>query len=170
MRAKLSRGLRGLPAGDKDLSARDEYDRLVRETADIEQGWSDNHRWGHTKRPFSGKSHENPISHLSGPPILILLSPFQPRMLPVSVPLLRLVVAFSALRTHCMRPSQLTSSTSCFETFRELVATLIPLELSTPSKSCKWHLTFRVSTCLVGSVHPLPPPPTNLDQTLLTTP
>jgi len=54
MRAKISRGLRGLPAPtDKDVSTKEEYGRLLNETAEIEQWWSNSHRWGHTKRTFS---------------------------------------------------------------------------------------------------------------------
>mmetsp|Transcript_18169 Transcript_18169/g.30123 ORF Transcript_18169/g.30123 Transcript_18169/m.30123 type:complete len:567 (-) Transcript_18169:106-1806(-) len=52
MRAKISRGLRSLPP-TKDISSREEHDRLLSESAEIDQWWSDTHRWGHTKRPFS---------------------------------------------------------------------------------------------------------------------
>jgi hypothetical protein len=55
MKAKISRGLRSLPPS-KDISAREEHDRLMAETAEIEQSWTDTHRWGHTTRTFSGMS------------------------------------------------------------------------------------------------------------------
>jgi hypothetical protein len=55
MRAKLSRGLRSLPPPSKELSTRDEYDHVLKETADIEQWWSNQHRWQYTKRLYTGK-------------------------------------------------------------------------------------------------------------------
>jgi hypothetical protein len=57
MRAKISRGLRSLPP-KTDISTQEEYDRMIQETADIEQWWSNTHRWGHTKRPFTGVLHK----------------------------------------------------------------------------------------------------------------
>lgn len=55
MKAKVSRGLRGLPnVGNDTQSLGKEADNLKSEAAEIEQWWSNSHRWGYTKRPFTG--------------------------------------------------------------------------------------------------------------------
>lgn len=54
MKAKISRGLRGLPnVGNTTQSSQEEADYLRSEVAEIEQWWSNSHRWGLTKRPFT---------------------------------------------------------------------------------------------------------------------
>jgi hypothetical protein len=58
---KVSRGLRGLSTGGKQsaLTTQEEYKRLQAEAAQIEQWWADKQRWGHTRRPYSGKHTKN---------------------------------------------------------------------------------------------------------------
>ena len=55
---KISRGLRSLPAAATSIgssSPSEEMKQLMSEVAQIEQWWSDSHRWQHTTRPYSGK-------------------------------------------------------------------------------------------------------------------
>jgi hypothetical protein len=55
---KISRGLRSLPAAaskGSSSSPSEEMNQLKSEVAQIEQWWSDSHRWQHTTRPYSGK-------------------------------------------------------------------------------------------------------------------
>ena len=53
--AKISRGLRVLPP-KKAQSVNEEHANLQRDTASIEQWWTDS-RWNHTKREYSGTCH-----------------------------------------------------------------------------------------------------------------
>lgn len=53
---KVSRGLRGLSTGGKSsLTTQEEYKRLKAEASQIEHWWANKQRWGHTRRPYSGK-------------------------------------------------------------------------------------------------------------------
>jgi len=55
VKAKVSRGLRGLPSPSHSSSvagASDELKNLKAEEASIEQAWSDQFRWRHTQRPY----------------------------------------------------------------------------------------------------------------------
>jgi hypothetical protein len=56
---RMSRGLRGLPTaipGDNAISPMEERQNLQREAAEIEQWWSNEDRWEHTTRPYTGTS------------------------------------------------------------------------------------------------------------------
>ena len=53
---KVSRGLRGLSTvGKSSLTTQEEYKRLKAEASQIEHWWANKQRWGHTRRPYSGK-------------------------------------------------------------------------------------------------------------------
>ena len=60
---KISRGLRSLPSS-KEISTKDEMNRLQSEVAGIERWWSDSHRWQHTTRPYSGMILKNVPSNV----------------------------------------------------------------------------------------------------------
>ena len=51
---KVSRGLRNLPPA-RLVPLQVERERLQEEVQQIEQWWSNNHRWEHTHRPYTGK-------------------------------------------------------------------------------------------------------------------
>ena len=118
MRAKISRGLRSLPT-KTDISTQEEYDRMLKETADIEQWWSNTHRWGHTKRPFTGELHEceRAVSAHYGS-LTCPISTSQGRCLPSSIPrssrgpisFAQDLVRFSSSRQVVQPPSKFAES------------------------------------------------------------
>jgi hypothetical protein len=125
MRAKISRGLRSLPP-QTDISTTEEYDRLIKETADIEQWWSNSHRWGYTKRPFTGNL-QTILAWFAADPLVLLTFLPQPATLLAFAHLQKPAEVSSGRRRRCMPPSLQISSTSSSVTSRELEVTVIPL-------------------------------------------